>query len=345
MKYLSFLKKFFVSLGLVSLFLYSQGISGEVVQTDELRTLCKDAQKLEQDIDNLHKELDIILKKETTSVPVIKNIYEVLTRCFTILFNIQRFSKILILIQQDNKNDFVRCSIVIKNFADYFKQVSSRLDKEGSKVLELKKQKKSVNKELGSKKDQYEKTSKKIEKIIKELSKNREENIIQNDVVYHLASKSESLEELDAELEAENTIGVLKNTKVSTELEIAYPVYGRIIEEFGDKGIDGEMIYNLAFETMPGAIVTSPAKGLVVFSGRFLNYGNMVILSNGEYRIFLYGIDSTFASTGDVLSIGDYVGKMQESSEDKPVIKMELKKSGEPLDPRHWLQETLEKGK
>ena len=181
--------------------------------------------------------------------------------------------------------------------------------------------------------------------MAKKLAEKREENIIQNDVVYHLASKSESIEELDAELEAENTVGVLKNTKVSTNLVLSTPVFGKIVTEFGDKGLNGEMVYYLSFETSPGAIVTSPAQGLVVFSGRFLNYNNMVILSNGEYRIFLYGMDNVFAATGDVVKIGDYIGKMQENSAERPILKMELKKSGEPLDPRSWLQESAEKGK
>ena len=162
-------------------------------------------------------------------------------------------------------------------------------------------------------------------------------------MVYHIATKSESIEELDAELEAENVVGVLRNNKVSTNLSLAYPVNGRIVAEFGDRGDDDSMICYMGFETNHGAVVTSPAKGLVVFSGSFLNYQNMVIISNGEYRIFLYGMKKIFASTGDVVEAGDYIGKMDEESKDLPIVKMELRKSGEPLDPRHWILQTVEK--
>jgi septal ring factor EnvC (AmiA/AmiB activator) len=144
-------------------------------------------------------------------------------------------------------------------------------------------------------------------------------------------------------LEAENTVGVLKNKKISTDLLLSYPVAGKIVSEFGDKAADNEMIYYISFETCPNAIVTSPVKGLVVFSGKFLNYGNILIISNGEYRVFLYGMDVLFSSAGDTLEIGDYVGKMEEKSSGNPAVKMELKKFGEPLDPRHWLLETINK--
>jgi septal ring factor EnvC (AmiA/AmiB activator) len=270
--------------------------------------------------------------------------YEILTRCYTLLFNIQRFSALLVLSQQDNKNDFVRCSIVIKNFVSYFKTISTQLGKTNTEMSALKAAKKQNISDLEMKKELYEKLCAEIDKKTAALTKTREENIILNDVVYHIATKSDSIEELDAELEAENAIGVLKNTKVDTELLLSSPVAGRIVTEFGDKAPSGEMIYYISFETMPSAIVVAPVNGLIVFSGQFLNYGNMVIISDGEYRLFLYGMDTPFAATGDVVERGDYIGKMSGSPLGNSVIKMELKKSGEPLDPRHWMLQTLEKG-
>jgi septal ring factor EnvC (AmiA/AmiB activator) len=143
-------------------------------------------------------------------------------------------------------------------------------------------------------------------------------------------------------LESENAIGVLKNAKIATNLCLKYPVSGKIVGEFGDKGKNGEMLCQISFKTRPGAIVTSPAKGLIVFSGKFLNYGNMVILSNGEYRIFLYGMESITVSAADVVEIGDYIGKMGDKA-NATIVNMELRKSGDPLDPRHWLLDTIEK--
>nr|MCR5224959.1 M23 family metallopeptidase [Alphaproteobacteria bacterium] len=104
-----------------------------------------------------------------------------------------------------------------------------------------------------------------------------------------------------------------------------------------------EMIRYMAFEVKSGAIITSPCKGLVVFAGKFLNYGNMVIISNGEYRVFLYNIEQLFSSTGDIVETGDYIGRAAFSNGEKVLLKLELRKSGESLDPRHWILESEEK--
>ncbi|GHU11184.1 hypothetical protein FACS189449_02120 [Alphaproteobacteria bacterium] len=308
----------------------------------ELRDLCKKALELEREISKSEVVLDYINQEEKNAAPVVRNKYEILTRCLTLLCDIQRFSGVLALNQKENRNDFVRCSIIIKNFAPYFKSIGKKLGKTGSEVVALKKTKNTQQEALQKIIDEYEQLIIKIDEKAAEIAKNRPENIIQDDVVYHIASKSESVEELDAELEAENNVGVLKSIKISTELSLAYPVCGKVITEFGDRNPDGEMICYMSFETRPGAIVTSPVKGYVEFAGKFLGYGHMVIISNGSYRIFVYGMDIVSLSVGDVVEIGDYMGKMNANPLSNPVLKMELKKTGEPLDPRHWMLQTIE---
>lgn len=319
--------------------------SGDFVQTAKLRECCRKAQEAEKKMTGLEDKIDQFSKEERISAPVTRNIYNMLTSCFTLLFTIQRFRGILALNQENNKNDFVRASIIIKNFAAYFHNVSDALHRYSAERTEIRKRREAQEKILNETKEEYKTAVEEVTEVSTKLAEKRPENSIVNDVVYHIASKSETIEELDAELEAENTVGVLKNTKVSTELKLSYPAAGKIVSEFGDKGINEQMIYYLGFETRNGAVVTSPVKGLVVFAGKFLNYNNMVIISNGEYRVFMYGIDKLFSVTGDLVEIGDYVGRMDVHSIDNPVLKVELRKSGEPLDPRHWLVQTLEKEK
>ncbi len=321
----------------------SPSAGNSMVQTQEIREFCHKAQECEKKITDLSASLENSERQAKTATPVIRDVCTILTRCFTVLFDIQRFSKFLAFSQQDNKNDFVRCSIIIKNFASYFNSISGELKKAKKDVFTLKRDIKKIKSDLEEFRKTYDELCTKIENVANDLSKKRKENVIQEDVVYHIANKSESIDELDAELEAENAVGVLRNTKISTNLTITYPVSGRIVEEFGDKSTDSEMIHHISFEVKSGAIVTSPCKGLVVFAGKFLNYGNMVIISNGEYRIFLYGMERLFCATGDVVEIGDYVGRAVFGNNEKVLIKLELKKSGESLDPRHWILESVEK--
>ena len=111
------------------------------VQSAEIRAICKDAQELEQEISDLESEINIFDQREKNSTPILKSTYEILTRCFTLLFDLQRFSKFLVINSQENKNDFVRCSIIIKNFSAYFKSVSGELSKNTREIIALKQKK------------------------------------------------------------------------------------------------------------------------------------------------------------------------------------------------------------
>ena len=307
---------------------------GSMTQPLEMRELCHKIQELDGEIEKLQDEIDLLGRKEKTPSPIIRNIYEIIGRCFTLLFDMQRFSNLLIFTQANNGNDFIKCSVIIKNFANYFRSINSQLEKNKVKVAKLKKRKHEKILEWKMRIVEYENLSKKIENKAQELAKLREENIIQNDVMRHLATKSESIEELDVELEAESTVGVLKNTRIAADLILVPPIAGKIIGEFDDRDA------NITFEAKASTVVTSPAKGLVVFSGKFLNYGNVLVISNGEYRVYLYGIDVLFSLIGDIVEIGDYIGRMRKDS--KSAIKMELRKFGGSLDPRHWMQKITE---
>lgn len=309
---------------------------------NELRILSKKAQNDEKAITKLNQEIKFLEEQEEASAPMVKSVYGVLTKCFTLLYNIERYAPILKLSQLNNSTDYVRCSMIIKNFEIYFDKIKDQLGKNSNEILIYKQKLKNEKNNFENVLHDYKQAVHEIDKISEELTENRDENSIQNDIVYHIAAKSESLEELDAELEAENTLGVFKDIKISTKMSLDYPVAGKLIEEFGDK-IDGEMNYATSFETCEEAIVTSPTKGIVLFVGPFLNYGNMVIISNGEYRVFLYGLDKIFVFAGDIVDIGSYIGKMSKKKGSLPILKLELKRSGEALDAHDMILETSRK--
>lgn len=314
------------------------------IQTASIRESCRQAQQCEKNITNLLASIDALEKQEKTTLPVVRDVYRILMRCYTVLFDVQRFSNIWSFTQEENKNNAIRAAIIIKNFAHYFDNVKAELKNTNNGITNLRAKIHELKSSLCEMKQKYSQLCTRIDEESSRLTGMRSDNVIREDVVYHLASKSETIEELDAELEAENAVGVLKNTKIATKLSIVCPAAGRLISEFGDRGINDEMIHYMAFEVRPEAVITAPSKGLVVFAGRFLNYGNVVIISNGEFRLFLYGLGRLFIATGDIVEIGDYIGRMPLNDKDN-VIKLELKRSGESLDPRHWIVATGEKEK
>lgn len=310
----------------------------------DIKEASKKCTKLEEDIKILSTQLDDIRQKERSSAPVIKKIYEMLARCCTTLCNIRRFSDVLSIGYVENKADFVRCSIVIKNFASYFKDVKRRLTKASVEVVDIKQQKNDLKQKKIEMMNEIFRLIDDIREKFSCINKTKSVNSIQNDVVKHIASKSESIEELDAELEAENTLGVLKNVRVASgNFVISAPVIGNIVGEFGDKINANDMSYSMSFKSHACSIVVAPIDGVIVFVGKFLNYGDIVIINNGDYRIFLYGISNVLISVGDTVNMGDCIGVMDGSISSEPIIRMELRKSGEQLDPRHWIVEGLDK--
>lgn len=305
-------------------------------QGEEIRLSCRQAQDLEKQLKETKEKIDRNIHAEKLNTPVLRNTCNMLTRCFTMLFDMQRFSDLLAITRQDRENNFVQASIIIKNFMSYFRTVSSNLKRHTDEIAHLKNEHKKLCQLYEQLQKNYAHTVSFIRSISAKRLSGRKENRIQSDVVELIAKKSESIEELSAELEAENIVGVFKNTQISTKFSLEYPVFGKIIHEFGDKDENGHMIYYVGFEVKVGGIITTPVEGLVVFSGKFLNYGNMVIISNGDYKIFLYSIDEPAVITGDIVKVGDYIGRVGEDA----LLKMELRKSGEPLDPRYWMQKT-----
>ena len=112
---------------LASLLLFGSTADCVFTQPVQVRQLCKEAQKLEANLSKMRISLQNINKREKMSLPAVVNIYEILSRYCTVLASIQRFSNLLIISKYQNRSDFIRCSIVIKSFADYFKTISLKL--------------------------------------------------------------------------------------------------------------------------------------------------------------------------------------------------------------------------
>lgn len=105
--------------------------------------------------------------------------------------------------------------------------------------------------------------------------------------------------------------------------------------EFGTetfhKGID--------YRVREGATVRAVADGTVRYAGRFLGYGNVVILDHGdEYFTVSAHLSEVSVSVGDGMSAGEVVGLAGETGSLRgPVLYFEVRRGAEALDPAGWL--------
>jgi septal ring factor EnvC (AmiA/AmiB activator) len=130
--------------------------------------------------------------------------------------------------------------------------------------------------------------------------------------------------------------------------KLAYPVLGEIVRRYGEAdGLDGEL-KGMLIATRAGAQVTSPADAKVEFAGSFRSYGRLLILDVGEgYHVLLAGLGRIEVETGQTVRGGEPVGISADArapgpmigagvEESKPVVYVELRKTGEAIDPAPW---------
>jgi murein hydrolase activator len=89
----------------------------------------------------------------------------------------------------------------------------------------------------------------------------------------------------------------------------------------------------LAFPAAPGQRVAAPVDGKVVFAGTFKSYGWLLILEHErEYHTLLWGFARLDVKRDDQVHVGQIVGIMDAQGDDPPVLHVERRRHGRPID-------------
>ncbi|ABD85740.1 murein hydrolase activator EnvC family protein [Rhodopseudomonas palustris] len=126
----------------------------------------------------------------------------------------------------------------------------------------------------------------------------------------------------------------------------ALPVNGSKIREFGRSDGVGGTEKGISVATRPGAQVTTPCDGWVVYSGPFRSYGQLLILNaGGGYHVLIAGMERISVNIGQFVLTGEPVATMGSSSRvasilaanaSQPVLYIEFRKDGTPIDSGPW---------
>jgi septal ring factor EnvC (AmiA/AmiB activator) len=125
---------------------------------------------------------------------------------------------------------------------------------------------------------------------------------------------------------------------------ILLPVHGDIVLRYGervpsDSGQD-TTLKGIKIRTRPGADVIAPFDGKVVFSGNFRSYGQILIIDHGgRYHTLLAGLHRIRAVVGQWVLAGEPVATMDPQSSKEPELYLELRRTGQPINPLPWLAE------
>ena len=165
------------------------------------------------------------------------------------------------------------------------------------------------------------------------------------------AAATASLQGAPATVNGKPNLGALKDpARMSPAVAFAsanglfsYPVNGTKIREFGGSDGAGGVQKGISLAAKPGAQVTTPCDGWVVYAGPFRSYGQLLILNaGGGYHVLIAGMERISVNIGQFVLTGEPVATMGSTSQvasilatsaSQPVLYVEFRKDGTPIDP------------
>jgi septal ring factor EnvC (AmiA/AmiB activator) len=120
------------------------------------------------------------------------------------------------------------------------------------------------------------------------------------------------------------------------------PARGRTIVTYGErKAGEATISKGLSIQTRSFAQVVAPYDGRVVYAGDFRGYGQILIIEHGgRYHTLLAGLDRIDAVAGQWLLAGEPVGMMGRLESGDSMLYLELRRTGQPINPLPWLATT-----
>ncbi|WOI53088.1 murein hydrolase activator EnvC family protein [Parvularcula sp. LCG005] len=114
------------------------------------------------------------------------------------------------------------------------------------------------------------------------------------------------------------------------------PAAGRITSGFGVTQEGGGRSEDITLSTRPGAIVTAPFGGRVVWAAPVGRLGNIVIIDVGDdYRLVLVGLGTLDVTRDDVVRAGEPLGSMDRGG--PGALRFQIRRNNVPINPAPWL--------
>lgn len=118
------------------------------------------------------------------------------------------------------------------------------------------------------------------------------------------------------------------------------PLSGNVLAGFGGTMPDGHRSQGLLIAGNAGAEVRAVSAGRVAYADWLKGYGLLLILDHGNGWMTLYAFNDTLLkNVGDSVRAGEAISTVGSSGgQGRPALYFELRRNGQPQDPRSWLK-------
>jgi lipoprotein NlpD len=115
-----------------------------------------------------------------------------------------------------------------------------------------------------------------------------------------------------------------------------WPTRGKIGVDFGGKPGSGT---GILIDGRAGQAIVAAASGRVVYAGGgLIGYGQLIILKHNDTYLSAYGHNAKLlVKEGQSVRKGQQIATMGEGPERKPRLHFEIRRNGEPVNPRRYL--------
>jgi len=154
------------------------------------------------------------------------------------------------------------------------------------------------------------------------------------DQIQESGAVRESLAQLDGPLlrPGQGQAGQVSKSSRKTNVAKAYrlPANGDIVTGLGEISNSGYRSRGLTIAVDPGAQIIAPAAGRVAYSGRYRDYGNIVIIEHDAgWTTLITNLAAASVEVGNMVVQGAPLGR---ADNDSPAITVELRRNGRPID-------------
>ena len=342
------MKKYFIFIFVIIFSFSCSGNSRQInpIFSKELISVRKQSVVTHTELQNLNKTIKIldleILRNKQNQLILRKNIENEESFAENMIFLLQENyfkSSLSKFLKNIENNNYISNKALKENLLEIIKEdVNEYLNGLSEiKSLEEKLEKKIYAQNIEKKKLKLK--QKKLDSQLNKISKLQFSNSKNNSIKKKemiLKKKAKNIDELFTGVATNNQ----KKINLSEKNRIKFPVEGNIISKFGERKEAFPLKNGLMIEITDAKYVISPINGIVKFAGKFMNYGNLIIIENkGSYHSILSGMDEIITDSGNKVLKGQPIGKNYfKKLFEKKKIYFELRYKGKSIDPKREVE-------